>query len=73
MADWLIELGPEGGDGGGRIVAQGPVADVCASSGSHTARILGEFLASRAVNGGSAVSDSPVPQAKGKTKKGRKS
>lgn len=48
-ADWLIDLGPEGGDGGGHIVAQGPVADVCTTAGSHTARILGEFLVARTV------------------------
>jgi excinuclease ABC subunit A len=48
-ADWLIDLGPEGGDGGGRIVAQGAVAVVCAAEGSHTGRILREFLATRAV------------------------
>ncbi|WP_332671392.1 excinuclease ABC subunit UvrA [Aromatoleum sp.] len=48
-ADWLIDLGPEGGDGGGRIVAQGAVAVVCAADGSHTGRILREFLATRAV------------------------
>ncbi len=47
-ADWLIDLGPEGGDGGGRIVAQGPPEQVAASkSKSHTARILKEFLNER--------------------------
>ena len=48
-ADWIIDLGPEGGDGGGRIVAQGlAAADHRATpSGSHTARILAEFLAER--------------------------
>ncbi|WP_018989234.1 excinuclease ABC subunit UvrA [Aromatoleum toluclasticum] len=65
-ADWLIDLGPEGGDGGGRIVAQGPVADVCAGAGSHTATILAEFLASRAVNGEGAAAP------KRKAKKGSK-
>jgi excinuclease ABC subunit A len=47
-ADWILDLGPEGGDGGGRIVAEGsPWHIVRKPSGSHTARILGEFLAER--------------------------
>jgi excinuclease ABC subunit A len=49
-ADWIIDLGPEGGDGGGRIVAQGsPDAIARRPNKSHTARILGEFLAQRGV------------------------
>jgi len=47
-ADWLIDLGPEGGDGGGEIVAQGPPEAVCAADRSHTAGILREFLRQRA-------------------------
>ncbi len=47
-ADWIIDLGPEGGDGGGRIVAEGPPAEVAKRAArSHTARILGEFLKER--------------------------
>ncbi len=46
-ADWLIDLGPEGGDEGGEIVAQGSVDTVCKKP-SHTARILREFLKERA-------------------------
>ena len=47
-ADWIIDLGPEGGDAGGRIVAQGSVATLSARpSGSHTATLLAEFLAKR--------------------------
>jgi excinuclease ABC subunit A len=49
-ADWIVDLGPEGGDGGGRIVAQGtPEAIVRKPNKSHTARILGDFLADRGV------------------------
>jgi excinuclease ABC subunit A len=47
-ADWIVDLGPEGGEGGGRIVAQGPPAAVAqVRSGSHTARFLKSFLAER--------------------------
>ncbi len=48
-ADWIIDLGPEGGDAGGRIVAQAPPETLARdSSRSHTARVLSEFLAERA-------------------------
>ncbi|AGY92312.1 hypothetical protein SPICUR_06740 [Spiribacter curvatus] len=46
-ADWLIDLGPEGGDGGGRIVAQGTPEQVCRNRTSHTGRLLGEFMGPR--------------------------
>jgi excinuclease ABC subunit A len=47
-ADWIVDLGPEGGDGGGEIAAQGPPDQVArVKSGSHTARFLARFLAER--------------------------
>ncbi|MGH8291992.1 MAG: excinuclease ABC subunit UvrA [Gammaproteobacteria bacterium] len=46
-ADWVIDLGPEGGAAGGRIVASGPPATV-AQRASHTARVLKPFLTARA-------------------------
>ncbi|HTP58117.1 MAG TPA: excinuclease ABC subunit A, partial [Spirochaetia bacterium] len=47
-ADWIIDLGPEGGDGGGRIVAQGmPGAVSRVRSGSYTASFLSRFLKER--------------------------
>ncbi len=49
-ADWIIDLGPEGGAGGGRIVAQGDPEGIARKPGkSHTARMLGGFLAERGV------------------------
>jgi excinuclease ABC subunit A len=39
-ADWIVDLGPEGGDGGGRIVAQGTPEQVAATEGSHTGTVL---------------------------------
>ena len=43
-ADWLIDLGPEGGEGGGTIVAEGPPEQVAKVKGSHTGRFLAEVL-----------------------------
>ena len=63
-ADWLVDMGPEGGDGGGCIVATGSPEEVAANpQASHTARILAEFLAERGVpqttRGGKKTSRSP--------------
>jgi len=44
-ADWILDLGPEGGSGGGRIVAQGPPETIAASPESHTGRFLKSMLA----------------------------
>jgi excinuclease ABC subunit A len=47
-ADWIIDLGPEGGTDGGRLVAQGSPEEILrAARESHTARILKEFLRDR--------------------------
>jgi excinuclease ABC subunit A len=43
-ADWIIDLGPEGGHGGGRVVAQGAPEKVAAAPSSHTGRYLKEIL-----------------------------
>ncbi|AGT09583.1 excinuclease ABC subunit UvrA [Paracoccus aminophilus] len=43
-ADWLIDIGPEGGDGGGLIVATGTPEEVSANPASHTGRYLGPLL-----------------------------
>jgi excinuclease ABC subunit A len=43
-ADWIVDLGPEGGDEGGRLVAAGTPEDVAASEASHTGRVLRGIL-----------------------------
>jgi excinuclease ABC subunit A len=43
-ADWIVDLGPEGGQGGGEIIAQGTPEDVSLVEGSHTARFLKPML-----------------------------
>ncbi|WP_144186146.1 excinuclease ABC subunit UvrA [Elioraea rosea] len=43
-ADWIIDLGPEGGDGGGRIVAEGTPETVAVAKDSHTGRFLAPVL-----------------------------
>ncbi|MCF8050092.1 MAG: excinuclease ABC subunit UvrA [Desulfobacterales bacterium] len=43
-ADWVIDLGPEGGDSGGKIVAEGTPEAVAAHPGSHTGRYLKPYL-----------------------------
>jgi excinuclease ABC subunit A len=44
-ADWIIDLGPEGGDGGGEIIATGTPEDVAANDGSFTGQYLKRMLA----------------------------
>ncbi len=47
-ADWIIDLGPEGGDDGGTIVGQGPPEEVAHVAGSYTARYLADLLGRQA-------------------------
>lgn len=44
-ADWVLDLGPEGGEGGGRLVAEGTPEDIAAVPESHTGRFLAPLLA----------------------------
>lgn len=44
-ADWIVDMGPEGGDGGGTVLVQGPPEQVAATPGSHTGRYLKDKLA----------------------------
>jgi len=55
-ADWVIDMGPEGGDGGGQVVAQGTPEDIVRIGKGHTARFLKEVLDRRPIKkGGKAV------------------
>jgi len=49
QADWLVDLGPEGGEAGGELIADGPPEDVAEVEESATGRYLREILAARAV------------------------
>ena len=63
-ADWVVDLGPEGGHRGGMIIAQGTPEDVAANPASHTGRFLAPLLEKNAARSAST----PKPAAK----KGRK-
>ena len=47
-ADWIVDLGPEGGDGGGRIIAQGTPEEVAQTEASYTGQYLRQVLGRRA-------------------------
>ncbi len=46
-ADWIIDLGPEGGSGGGKIIAEGTPEQICRVKASHTGRFLKPLLAKK--------------------------
>ena len=54
-ADWIIDLGPEGGDAGGEIVAAGPPEDIVRARKSYTGRYLHAFLERRPLAGTEAA------------------
>jgi excinuclease ABC subunit A len=49
-SDWIVDLGPEGGSAGGRVIAEGTPEDVAEMEHSHTGRFLAPVLAGRAVS-----------------------
>ena len=59
-ADWLIDLGPEGGDAGGLLVAEGPPEEVKLHAKSHTAKALREYDSTLGV--GSYVASEKLPE-----------
>ena len=67
-ADWVIDMGPEGGDGGGTIVAQGTPEEIAKNPASHTGRFLAEVLARRPVKRAAEAAPEPKPAKKGRAK-----
>jgi len=55
-ADWIIDMGPEGGDGGGEVVGEGPPEEIAKIAKSYTGKYLAPFLGM------------PVPEKKSKKK-----
>ncbi|RDI60139.1 excinuclease ABC subunit UvrA [Microvirga subterranea] len=66
-ADWIIDMGPEGGDGGGQIVAQGTPEDVVKVKESYTGRFLKEVLERRPLKKEPAKKDGAKKDAPKKT------
>ena len=52
QADWILDLGPEGGEAGGRIVAQGPPEQIARNKKSYTGQALSRVLAANGRNAG---------------------
>ena len=61
-ADWVIDMGPEGGSGGGTVVAEGTPEEVAAAAGSHTGRFLRDILGR--AGGGRAAEEGGRAQAR---------
>ena len=60
-ADWIIDLGPEGGERGGRLICAGTADEVRAHPDSHTGRALADY--ERAISGGEPMPLAPAPPA----------
>ncbi len=65
-ADWVVDMGPEGGTGGGTLVAEGTPEQIAVAAGSHTGTFLREILADRLVD---LVDLTPAPAAKPRRKR----
>jgi excinuclease ABC subunit A len=69
-ADWIVDLGPEGGAGGGRIIAEGPPEEIASVAGSHTARHLKPALEAAARR--QRAADAVAPPGTRRAARGRK-
>jgi excinuclease ABC subunit A len=71
-ADWAVDLGREGGDGGGRVVAMGTPEDVAKVKESHTATYLKPLLGKSKIKVDAKQAKSPAKKIPGKKKTTRK-
>ena len=62
-ADWVIDLGPEGGAGGGRVLATGTPEQVAGVEASYTGRYLGQVLARGRTSRPAQTAEAPEPAA----------
>ncbi len=62
-ADWVVDMGPEGGSGGGTVVAEGTPEHVATVEASHTGRFLAQVLAGRTAGRLEPAGEPPVPAA----------
>ena len=63
-ADWILDLGPEGGEGGGRILGEGTPAQIAAVAGSHTGEFLKRHYGEEAVSAPLGMSAKPARKRK---------
>lgn len=63
-ADWVIDLGPEGGDAGGEVVVSGPPEKVAGHAGSHTGKFLKKYLSSEGRLRSQKRRSKPVPKSR---------
>jgi len=63
-ADWVIDMGPEGGNGGGLVVAEGTPEDIASIPASHTGKFLREILGDRVSDAAPVKASAKKPVAK---------
>ncbi|SFF18129.1 Excinuclease ABC subunit A [Actinacidiphila alni] len=61
-ADWVVDMGPEGGNGGGQVVAEGTPEQIAGVPASHTGKFLRDVLGAERVSDAAAASASPAPK-----------
>ncbi|SCE25431.1 Excinuclease ABC subunit A [Streptomyces sp. DpondAA-F4a] len=68
-ADWVVDMGPEGGNGGGLVVAEGTPEEVAAVPGSHTGKFLQDILGADRIAAGTSAPAARKPARKTAAKK----